>query len=196
MPKKRVNFKLIWDDKTWLTLSNLLTIARIAAAPVMVWLVACQAWEQAFVLFVAAALSDTLDGQLARVFNDQTNLGRLLDPIADKIFLLSSFASFAYVASPRFAIPIWFVHLLLWRELIMIAGAAVLLVRGKGADLQPQWWGKLSTLLQIVFIGWMFVCHFAQWYPIQTYQVVLDIIAGFAVISFLQYVWYALKVGR
>ena len=195
MPKKRLSLKLIWDDKTWLTLSNLLTVARIAAAPVMVWLVACQAWEHAFGLFVAAALSDTLDGQLARVFNDQTNLGRLLDPIADKIFLLSSFAALAYVASPRFAIPIWFVHLLLLRELIMMVGAAVLLVRGKGADLQPQWWGKLSTLLQILFICWIFVCYFAQWYPLQTYHIVLDVLAGFAIISLLQYVRYAIKVG-
>src|SRR3990167_8993776 len=130
MIAERMGMKLSWrflqqlpDREKKLTLSSWLTIARIALTPVIVIGMIKQWWGVASILFAVACITDMLDGNLARLRNEQTLLGACLDPIADKVLILSCFFTLAFVQSPLFAIPKWFVFLVLVKELLLIIGA-------------------------------------------------------------------------
>jgi cardiolipin synthase len=193
MKSKHSALKHIFTDKTWLTPSNLLTLTRVALAPVIVWLLYYAYWQSAFVVFVVAALTDMLDGQLARYFNEQTHLGTLLDPLADKIFLLSSFLALSFFHVPFFQVPGWLLTILIGREVVMLCGSLFLIRRDHVAMVKPLLWGKISTCVQIIFISWLFICYFAGWHPYVLHQIGLMLVAGCAVMSLGQ---YALKVVR
>ncbi|MFI5333439.1 MAG: CDP-alcohol phosphatidyltransferase family protein, partial [Candidatus Babeliales bacterium] len=132
-------------------------------------------------LFVTAAVTDVLDGNIARWRNEQTFLGACLDPIADKCLLVSCFFTLAFVRTPLFSIPRWFVIIMLIKEVIIVGGAyAIYLIRGSVA-IEPTRLGKMTTVFQVLFIIWLFACYFFQWVPIKTYYVMLTsvlIIAG------------------
>jgi cardiolipin synthase len=186
----------ISSDKTWGTVSNLLTLMRLALTPFIVLNMYYQHWISAFVLFVIAAGTDLLDGYLARALNQQTHLGALLDPIADKLLLLGSFGALAFFSSPFFHIPTWFFVLGLAREVILIVGVCALCLRQKRAKIEPLIWGKLTTLFQIVFLKWIFICYFMGWEPKRTYTCLLYLVAVFSVISLFQYVKKAVDLMR
>ncbi len=192
MNRKKSLFTYIWSDKSWLTPSNLLTLSRIFITPVIVWAIVMGRQTLAFWLFMTGALSDLFDGLLARYLHEQTHLGAMLDPIADKIFLLGSFTALAVTAAPFLPIPRWFLLLLVVREVIMILGATLLVLRGKAASVQPIWWGKVATAGQMILIGWMFICYFMGWAPYQTYDCVLFTLSFFSCISLAQYLRRAL----
>ncbi len=195
---KRIStlLRLAASDKQWVTISNLLTIARLVLAPVVVASLYCQQWLLAFVVFVVAATTDLLDGYLARALNQQTHLGTLLDPIADKVLLVASFGALAFFRSPFFHIPCWFFALVLCREALILLGSIVLLHFYRSAHVQPMIWGKLTTLSQVLFVIWIFVCYFAGWKPQRTDSVLLIILALFSCISLVQYVRRALSDVR
>ncbi len=193
MKSKNSALAHIFTDKTWFTPSNLLTLSRVALAPVIVWLLYYAYWHAAFIVFVVAALTDMLDGQLARYFNEQTHLGTLLDPLADKIFLLSSFLALSYFHVPFFHVPGWLLTILIGREIAMLIGSVFLIRKDQVAMVKPLWWGKVSTCMQIIFICWLFICYFAGWNPYFLHHIGLVLVAACAVMSLGQ---YALKVVR
>ncbi len=193
--KNKIGTNEIWawyhkilQDKRWLNISNVFTLIRILLSPVIVWQMSRRNWNFAFGLFVVGAVTDLLDGYLARLFNTQTNLGRMLDPIADKIFLVSSFFSLSFVSTPSFQIPAWFVYLLLFREFVLLFGCALLFVLKIKFEVQPILWGKLTTLFQFIFIVWIFSCYFFHWIPLKTYSIILILLAVYSIFSLLQYV--------
>lgn len=170
-----------------LTLATGLTITRIALTPCIVYAMVQGMWTAAFILFITAALTDLFDGILARSLNQNTALGACLDPIADKIFLLSSFFTLAFVPSPLLDIPVWFVILVICKELLVIGGASILLMMGTGLTIQPTWLGKITTNVQIIFIIWLFLCYFFNWLPLKTYYFVLALVTICTAASFVQY---------
>jgi len=178
----------ILQDKRWLNISNIFTLLRILLAPVIVWQMYCRNWNYAFCFFIIGAITDLLDGYLARLFDTQTNLGRMLDPIADKIFLVSSFFSLSFISTPSFHIPAWFVYLLLLREFVLLSGCVFLFVIRVNFEAQPIMWGKLATVFQIIFIVWIFSCYFFHWIPVKTYSVSLVLLAAYSIFSLLQYI--------
>ena len=175
------------QDRRWVNVSNALTFLRIILAPLVVVGVLFQAWRATFLIFLVASISDVLDGYCARLFNEKTALGEILDPIADKFFLLCSFGSLAFLATPSFSIPIWFVILFCVRELIILSGTYILLRINRNFHVEPTVWGKLTTLFQLLFIGWLFVCYFLHWAPMRTYAVVVILLALFSLLSLMQY---------
>jgi cardiolipin synthase len=195
--KKQNNFSsLISSDKRWLTISNMMTMARFVLTPFVVIGLAYQMWMVAALLFAIAAGTDLLDGHIARIRNEQTNLGALLDPLADKFLLLVSFGTLAFLHTMPFAIPHWFFLIALGREALMLCGAAILLWCYKGARVRPLIWGKLTTLMQILFLLWIFVCYFAGWEPRRTYRSLLVALAVFSLISLWKYIRYAMHEIR
>lgn len=155
-----------------LTLPNVITVARIAACPVIFFLalapgVAARAW--AFVLFVVAGLSDVWDGWLARRYGLITDMGKLLDPIADKLLLVATFVPF-FVISRRGddvdlipwwgTMPVWAMVVVFGRELFMTvfrgyaARRGVVIPAGKS--------GKRKALFQALFAGGLLL-----WYPLR-----------------------------
>lgn len=188
MKKLSAIWNKIISDKQWVTYSNILTLIRLLLAPVVVINLYYKQWVGAFEVFAFAAMTDLLDGYLARRFNQQTHLGTILDPLADKCLLLASFGALAFFSSPLFAIPPWFFVLVVCRESIIIMGSIILLCLNRGFTVEPLIWGKMTMLLQVLFLMWIFTCYFAGWEPKKTYSLLLILLAIFSIISLLQYI--------
>ena len=180
-------FKRLLDREKKITLSTWLTLLRVMLVPFIVGAMITHYWGIAFVLFMIASFTDLIDGNLARLRNEKTFLGAVLDPIADKLLLLSVFFTLAFVQSPLFAIPKWFVWLVLIKEMLQGFGfILVYLIKGH-IEVQPRLLGKLTTMVQMVFIMWLFACYFFEWLPIKTYYSMLGILLFLIGASFLQY---------
>ena len=168
------------------------TIGRIVLTPCIVYAMLAAWWGTAFGLFVVAALTDVIDGGLARWLDQRTALGACLDPIADKVLLLSCFATLSFIPTPLFAIPHWFVSFVIAKEFLLVGGAVMLFyVRGY-VDIYASSLGKVTTLAQVSFIVWLFACYFFHWVPVKTYYVVLGSMTCMVSASLLHYGYEAL----
>lgn len=178
------NFNNQWR----ITIPTILTLGRIVLTPLIVYSMVNQQWQKAFYLFLVAAITDIIDGGLARLWNVRTFLGGCLDALADKFLLVSCFATLAFVQTPLFTIPRWFVLLILFKELILILGSFII-YRIKGTvEINPTLLGKGTTFVQICFIIWFFSCYFFQWLPMKTYNFFLTLLILLIVASLMQYV--------
>jgi cardiolipin synthase (CMP-forming) len=137
-----------------LTVPNAISVARLAGVPVFLWLVlGPQADGWAVALLIAAGLSDWLDGVIARAWNQQSRLGQVLDPAADRLYIAATLIGLAI----RGIIPWWLVAVLVARELVL--GAALLVLRRHGyGPLQVSLVGKTATLcllyaFPLLFLG-------------------------------------------
>lgn len=133
--------------KKWLLLlPNMITLARLFAVPVVVWAIATGEAEIAFGLFIAAGISDAVDGFLAKRFHLETELGAYLDPIADKALLVSIYVSLAIVGQ----LPVWLTTLVVARDLLIVGAVMLAVVLGRPVKVRPIVVSKANTLLQIV----------------------------------------------
>jgi CDP-diacylglycerol--glycerol-3-phosphate 3-phosphatidyltransferase len=147
------------------TLPNILTVARIALTPVIALLPFIAGWLPkviAFVVFLAAAISDFYDGKLARERGEITDLGKILDPLADKLLLLASLVPIYWITNYRMRqyeipwwgnLPLWVFILLVGREVFMTVLRQV--AKRRGVVIAAAGAGKLKTIVQDVFIGAM-----------------------------------------
>ena len=128
-----------------MSIPNLITLGRILLVPVVVWAITAGEMRAAFALFLAAGVTDAVDGFLAKRFKMQTELGAYLDPLADKAMLVSIYVALGIIE----AIPRWLVILVVSRD-IMIVGAVILswLVH-RPIPLKPILISKLNTVAQI-----------------------------------------------
>ena len=129
-------------------LPNAITLARILACPVLAWLIIIGNERAALWLAVAVGASDVVDGFLARRFNWQSRLGGLLDPIADKLFLVSAMVALAVSG----ALPAWLIVLVVVRDLVIVGGAFAYHYRVEPLVAAPSLAGKLNTLMQVVLV--------------------------------------------
>jgi len=181
------------SEQKRITVATLITIIRILLTPLIVYSMIMHQWGSAFVLFVIAAISDMLDGCIARFCNQQTFLGACIDPIADKLLLLACFFALAFIRTPLFAIPQWFVYIVLIKELTIIVGAAFLIVTASADTIRPTVLGKLTTVVQMLFIIWLFACYFFHWVPIKTYWTMLSLLLFLVLASLVHYIFIGIK---
>ncbi len=127
---------------------NLISVLRIFLSIPVIWMLLEQRFEIALVLFAVAGISDGLDGYLAKRNGWVSRLGGLLDPLADKVLLVSSYLSLAVIG----AIPVWLVMLVILRDLVIVTGALVYNFRVKQLDVAPSLLSKFNTLAQIVLV--------------------------------------------
>jgi cardiolipin synthase len=134
-----------------LNLPNLITLARLLSVPVAIALLLETRYAAAFWVFIAAGISDALDGWIAKRFDRRTRLGALLDPAADKALLAGVCVTLALVGQ----LPIWFVVLVVLRDLLIVLGYA--LMRGSAAarHFGPLYISKINTLVQITLVGFV-----------------------------------------
>ncbi len=155
-----------------MTTANKITVVRILLIPVFVTMAIYYGasvqrgepieWQRfgAIVVFLVAAVSDGLDGYVARRYNQRSSLGVILDPIADKGLLLSgvitlSISNWSEVDPNYGKFPMWFPVLVIARDAVILVGAVVLhLLVGK-VRVRPHWTGKIATVLQMAAIGWV-----------------------------------------
>ncbi len=132
-----------------LSIPNLITLGRILLVPVVVWAIASGEMRFAFLLFLVAAISDAVDGFLAKRFGMTTELGAYLDPLADKVLIVSIYLTLGFNG----IIPRWIVILVVSRD-IMIVGAILLSwLVDKPVTVKPLAVSKLNTAVQIVYAG-------------------------------------------
>ncbi len=172
----------------YITIPTLFTLVRILLTPFIVYAMVQSCWQKAFWLFVLAAVTDVIDGFLARLLHMRTFLGACLDACADKLLIVSCFATLAFIKTPLFIIPRWFVLLVLCKELILIGGSFIIYCLHGSIEIQPTMLGKGTTFVQICFIIWFFFCYFFQWVPIKTYNFFLIILILLVFASLAQYI--------
>ena len=130
-----------------LNIPNLITLGRILLVPIVVWAITSGEMWIAFVLFVAAGISDAVDGFLAKRFHMATELGAYLDPLADKALIVSIYISLGV----NDAIPRWLVILVVSRDILIVGGIMLSWLVGNPLKIKPLLVSKLNTVAQIVF---------------------------------------------
>jgi cardiolipin synthase len=135
----------------YVTLPNFITIARLIAVPVIVWLMIADRFAEATVLFVLAGVSDAADGFIAKRFGAASELGRYLDPIADKALLVSVFITLGAKGS----LPPWLIVLVVSRDLFIIGGMMLAYILSNPMAVRPLLVSKANTVAQILLIGFV-----------------------------------------
>jgi cardiolipin synthase len=130
------------------TIPNLITLTRLCAVPIAVWLVLRDDLRWAFWLFLGAGLSDAVDGWLARR-GAYSRLGAVLDPLADKLLLTSMYVVLAAVR----LLPDWLAILVVFRDLMIVGGVILITVLGETVLIAPLFISKLNTALQIALVA-------------------------------------------
>jgi cardiolipin synthase len=132
-----------------LNLPNLITIARILLVPVVVWAIGSGEMRIAFFIFLAAGVSDAVDGFLAKRFGMTSEIGAYLDPLADKALIMSIYIALATAE----AIPRWLVILVVSRDIMIIGGVMLSWLVGNPLAMKPHPVSKLNTVAQILYAG-------------------------------------------
>lgn len=134
-----------------MSVPNLITIFRILLVPLTMWLIVTGQYLPAFLVFVAAGVSDGIDGFIAKRFNQVTELGTYLDPLADKLLLVSIYLAMGFLD----LMPPLLVIIVVSRD-VMIVGAVLLSwVIDRPVEMHPLWISKLNTTVQIAFAGFI-----------------------------------------
>ena len=183
-----------------ITVPNLLTVFRMVLIPVFVSLVFYQRFVSALVVFIVAGLTDGLDGLLARRFDQKSQLGTILDPIADKMMMVTSFvvlsmrSVFPQPVASHLPIPFWVTIAVISRDVFILVGAASINIVTGFRGFRPSLLGKINTTVQIVAIG---VIMFAASVPYGTgyyLPTVYTTVFAFAVLSGAHYVFFVSKL--
>ncbi len=164
---------------------NLLTLSRIAAAPILILLLRDQNYEWALLLFLIAGITDGLDGWIAKRFGFVSQFGARLDPLADKIIILSAYVMLAASG----LLPFWLVTLVIFRDAVIIGGYLILTGLDGNIPMRPTKTSKINTVLQITLVIfvllentiWAFLPHISLF--------LLTTVALFTAASGIQYVW-------
>ncbi len=183
-----------------LTVPNMLTVFRMVLIPVFVTMLFYQRFIVALAVFVCAGLTDGLDGLLARRFDQRSQLGTVLDPIADKLMMVTAFivlsmrSIFPAPVPSHLPVPFWVTVAVISRDVFIIVGAAAINIMTGFRGFRPSWLGKVNTTVQIVAIA---AIMFAASVPYDTgyyLPTVYATVFTFAILSGLHYIFFASKL--
>jgi cardiolipin synthase len=169
------------------TLPNFITLVRLAALPFFLVCISDGRFGIALAIFVAAGLSDGVDGFLARRFDMKSALGAYLDPIADKLLLMTSYLFLAIPTYPaKTKVPVWLAVMVLSRDfLLLLVGLLLILTSGK-KRFPPTWAGKVTTVVQIVTVLFVLCANVWDW-PREIVLIAFGSSASVTVISGFDY---------
>ena len=169
-----------------MSIPNLVTLGRILLVPVVIWAITAGEMRVAFILFLAAGITDAVDGFLAKRFGMQTELGAYLDPLADKTMLVSIYVALGIAA----VLPRWLVILVVSRD-IMIVGAVILSwLVDRPMALKPLLVSKLNTVAQIALAC---VALAAQGFPLNAGATIVALTALVAALTLISIVFYLVE---
>ncbi|MCC5947295.1 MAG: CDP-diacylglycerol--glycerol-3-phosphate 3-phosphatidyltransferase [Nitriliruptoraceae bacterium] len=185
-----IDLSALGEEPHWANLPNLLTFLRALLVPVILWLLVTEdpagRWW-AFGIFVFAAWTDSVDGWVARRYNGVTRWGQLADPIADKLLIIGSLASLAFVGE----LPWWAVNVIVVREAAVTA-LRIRLVRRLDLVMPASVWGKVKTVSQVVAVAAFLLPGLQGAIP----QRLLDLAVALTVWSGVEYAFRAGRLAR
>jgi cardiolipin synthase len=168
-----------------LYIPNLLTLLRVAAAPVLIVVLEERAYNLALLVFIFAGASDGLDGYIAKRYRCETRLGAILDPVADKVLLVSAFVMLTFLD----LLPLWLLVTVVFRDVLIVGGYLVLVILDGTVHMRPSLASKLNTLLQILLVAVVLAQH-ADWLPLASMIDPLTLLVfATTVVSGAHYVW-------
>lgn len=132
-----------------MNIPNVITIVRILAVPLAIWLIISGEYRVAFWVFVTAGVSDGVDGFIAKRFNQTTELGSYLDPVADKLLLVSIYVTLGFSR----LIPAWLPIIVASRDIFIIGGVLIMVMIGHPLVVKPLMLSKVNTAAQIILAG-------------------------------------------
>jgi len=138
-----------------LSIPNLITLARILLVPVVVWVITSGQMRIAFALFLAAGLSDAVDGFLAKNFHMASELGKYLDPLADKALIVSIYVALGIAQ----ALPLFLVILVVSRDIMIISAFLLSWLVGRPMPIRPLMVSKVNTAAQILLAALVLAEH-------------------------------------
>lgn len=143
------------------TLPNLISIFRLMLVPVAIDALLAENWAVAFWVFLLAGVSDGIDGWIARRFDQRSELGAHLDPLADKALLVSIFVTLALVG----VLPAWLAILVVSRDVLIVGGVVLSWMLGRGVPIRPLFVSKANTTAQIAFAALVLSAGAFGWDP-------------------------------
>ena len=135
--------------------STFLTLMRFVLTPFIIIFIYRYQWIVAFALFCIAGITDFFDGYFARLYNQETEFGKIIDPLADKFLILSTFFALHGVSGENI-IPVWFIAILILKELLLLLGGLILLRRYNFIP-SPTLFSKVVTALHLLFIAYFMI---------------------------------------
>jgi len=164
---------------------NIITALRFLLVPPVIILLLQERFTAALIVFGVAGLSDGLDGFLARRFDWRSRLGGIMDPLADKLLVVSSFVTLGWLG----LIPAWLVLLVILRDLVIIAGATFYHMRIEQFDAEPSVASKLNTAAQVLLVLAVLYSSGIQALPVMLMDVLLYGVLVTTLWSGFDYVW-------
>ena len=176
-----------------MTFATQLTVLRILLIPVFVLFAiyygasvaagAPQEWQRwcAVGVFVLASVTDAFDGYLARKWGQESKIGAMLDPIADKGLLLTAIITLS-VSDWRYTLPLWFPVVVIARDAVVVLGCVLLRLAHDHLEVRPSWMGKTGTALQMIALAWAM-------FQLPRLELAVWPAGLFTLLSGLEYVW-------
>jgi cardiolipin synthase len=170
----------------WLNAANLLTFLRFVLVPFVILAILHGHHTLALALFAIAALTDVLDGAVARRFRLATPAGAWLDPVADKCLISGVFLALAGAGT----VPWWLVGIVFGRDFYILAGVAIVMLLTRVRKFPPSIWGKASTFVQVLtVVAWMAG-------SVGPARAMLWPCAAFTIWSGIHYTWRTIRLLR
>ena len=181
-----------------MTFANLITLLRIALIPLFVSALFYQKFGWALLTFIVAGASDAIDGAIARTFDQSSALGKILDPIADKLLMTTAFVVLSMpimVAGENLPVPFWLTASVIARDVLIVSVAGAIFIATSFRGFRPSVWGKASTFVQVLGVVLILVAaafsQFTFYLPVVYFTVFL-----FAAISGIHYIFFVNKLMR
>lgn len=164
---------------------NLITLSRIALVPVLILVLKDQDYLAALIVFLAAGISDALDGFVAKRFGYTSHLGAVLDPVADKTLLVAAYVMLTILGQ----LPFWLMLTVAFRDLLIIGGYLVYTSLHGAVQMQPTYLSKINTFVQIALVGLILVHEALRWELPVVIDVMTWLVLVTTVTSGVHYVW-------
>lgn len=164
---------------------NLLSIIRIILVVPIVYFVLYDKFKTALIIFAVAAISDGLDGYLARHYHWHSRLGEILDPLADKILLVSSYLCFGWLG----ILPVWLVELVILRDIVIIIGGVTYHILYGHVKIRPTIISKINTFVQLILVISIMFSHAFYIVENNVINLLILVVTVSTIASGVDYVW-------
>ncbi len=175
-----------------MNIPNTITLIRVVLIPFFINLMIYGYYREALIVFLVAGVTDALDGMIARLTKTKSELGAFLDPMADKLLVVSSFVTMALLDK----LPIWLVIIVVSRDVILALGSMVIYFMGRDITVRPSLVGKATTFFQLVVVGVSLIVlnYGAEPAMMPMVQGIFWVTAALTIASGVQYVVRGMKI--